>query len=81
MLVLNLKPGKSVMVGNRLRITVLKTGRGRVRLGFDGPRYDTPVYRQEVFDRIQREVELRSLRIVRPGENATAERKDVLKIK
>ncbi|MEQ8667643.1 MAG: carbon storage regulator [Pirellulales bacterium] len=58
MLVLSRKNQQSVVVGGAgsheglMKITVLDAGGGKVRLGFEGDA-DIPVYRFEVWERIQ----------------------------
>jgi carbon storage regulator CsrA len=59
MLVLSRKSCESVVVGDPdghvdqlLKVTVLEIGRGRVRLGFEGPDH-VPVNRWEVVQRIR----------------------------
>ncbi len=51
MLVLTRKAGESVRVGAGIRITVVSTSRGHVRLGIEAPER-IPVYREEVYERI-----------------------------
>ena len=53
MLVLSRKPGRVVMIGDHIRVTVLGVREdGAVSLGIDAPR-EIPVHRDEVYERIQ----------------------------
>lgn len=56
MLVLTLKPGKSLMIGDNgdVTVTVLEVGGGRVRIGVRAPR-ELAVDREEVYRRKQAE--------------------------
>ena len=51
MLILTRKPGESIVLGNSVRITVLESSPGSVRLGFDAPA-EVSIYREEVYDDI-----------------------------
>jgi carbon storage regulator len=52
MLILSRTSGESITIGDDIKITVLSSHRGTVRVGIDAPR-DIPVHREEVHDRIQ----------------------------
>lgn len=54
MLVLTRKVGQSIRIGDDVRITVIKTSGQEVRLGLEGPR-GLPIYREEIYRRIQGE--------------------------
>ena len=54
MLVLSRRKEETIMIGDDIRITVIEIRGGCVRLGITAPQSDR-VYRQEVYDRIQRE--------------------------
>ena len=47
MLVLTRKPGETVCIGSDIELVVLDAGRGRVKLGFAGPR-DVSIRRGEL---------------------------------
>ena len=47
MLVLTRKPGETVCIGSEIELVVLDAGRGRVKLGFAGPR-DVSIRRGEL---------------------------------
>lgn len=49
MLVLTRKVGESLIIGDRIRITVVKVYEGQVRLGVEAPP-DVAVYREELMD-------------------------------
>ena len=51
MLILTRKPGESIVLGNSVRITVLESSPGSVRLGFDAPA-EVSIYREEVYEGI-----------------------------
>jgi carbon storage regulator len=51
MLVLSRKPGESLRVGEDVRITVVSTASGQVRIGIEAPE-DVTIYREEVYERI-----------------------------
>jgi carbon storage regulator len=52
MLVLTRKIGETVCVGSEIEVVVLEAGRGRVKLGFAGPR-DVSIRRGELSDTLQ----------------------------
>lgn len=51
MLVLTRKSGEGIVIGNDIRITVLETRNGMVRIGIDAPQ-TKKIYRQEIYERI-----------------------------
>jgi carbon storage regulator len=51
MLVLGCKPGETVIIGNRIFVTVLSVHGDRVKLGLSGSA-DVPVRRQEIEEAI-----------------------------
>ena len=51
MLVLSRRPGESLRVGEDIRITVVSTASGQVRIGIEAPDHVT-IYREEVYERI-----------------------------
>ena len=54
MLILSRKTDESIMIGDRIEISVIEIRGDQVKLGIKAPR-DVKVYRQEVYDAIQRE--------------------------
>lgn len=50
MLVLSRKPKESILIGGNIRITVVRTGEGRTRLGIEAPK-DIPIVRNELEER------------------------------
>lgn len=54
MLVLSRKVGEVIHIGGGITVEVLDIMGNRIRLGITAPR-DMPVYRKEVYDRIQEE--------------------------
>lgn len=59
MLVLSRHRDESIMIGDDIVITVVDVRGDKVRLGIDAPT-DIPVHRQEVYDAIQRERQVKS---------------------
>lgn len=53
MLVLTRRYGESVVINDRLVVTVVSVDRDKVRLGFDGPMDEFVVHRREVWRDIQ----------------------------
>jgi carbon storage regulator len=51
MLVLSRKLGDRIMIGDRIVVTVVKLGNGRVRLGIEAPR-EVAVFREEIDPRL-----------------------------
>ena len=51
MLILARKPGESIVIGNSIRITVIDSSSGSVRLGFEAPA-DMSIYREEIYREI-----------------------------
>ena len=56
MLILTRRVGETVMIGNDVTVTVLGVKGNQVRVGVNAPR-DVAVHREEIFERIKREVE------------------------
>ena len=54
MLILTRRVGETLMIGDKVAVTVLGVRGNQVRLGIDAPK-DVEVHREEVFDRIQEE--------------------------
>jgi carbon storage regulator len=48
MLVLSRKPGESIVIDDRIVVTVVQIGGGRIRLGIEAPR-EVPILRSEVY--------------------------------
>lgn len=51
MLVLSRKPGESLRVGEDIKITVVSTAPGQVRIGISAPD-DVTIHREEIYERI-----------------------------
>ena len=49
MLVLSRKLNESIVIGDKITVTVLKVDRNCVRLGIEAPA-DVPIFRQELLD-------------------------------
>lgn len=58
MLVLSRQRDESIIIGDHIVITVVDIRGDKVRLGVEAPR-EVPVHRQEVYEAIQRENELK----------------------
>ncbi|MFP4454049.1 MAG: carbon storage regulator CsrA [Desulfobacterales bacterium] len=54
MLVLTRKAGEGLLIGDNIRVAVLESQDGKVRLGIEAPA-EYRIYRQEVYERICRE--------------------------
>lgn len=54
MLVLTRKPGQSIMIGDQIEVTVLSVTGEKVRVGITASK-DVPIYRDEVYERIESE--------------------------
>jgi carbon storage regulator len=54
MLVLTRKPGQSIMIGDQIEVTVLSVTGEKVRVGIAASK-DVPIYRDEVYERIDSE--------------------------
>jgi carbon storage regulator len=52
MLVLTRKVNECVVIGSTIRVRVLGTHKGKVRLGFTGPP-QVPIHREEIYERIK----------------------------
>ena len=59
MLILTRRVGEVVMIGNDVTVTVLGVKGNQVRIGVNAPR-DVAVHREEIFERIKREVDPKS---------------------
>jgi carbon storage regulator len=64
MLVLSRKLNESIMIGDKVTVTVLKVDRNSVRLGIEAPP-DVPIFRQELLDKQTNEPILPSSRQTR----------------
>jgi carbon storage regulator len=51
-LVLSRKKNESIVIGDRVVVTVVEIRGDKVRLGIDAPK-EVPIHRQEVFDAIK----------------------------
>lgn len=51
MLILTRKVGEGIIIGDDIKLTVVETKGGNVRIGIDAPR-DKKIYRQELYDEI-----------------------------
>jgi carbon storage regulator len=54
MLVLTRKVGERIMIGDHIVIQMLEVNRGSIKIGIEAPE-TVPVFRFEVYDRIQQE--------------------------
>ncbi len=53
MLVLSRRPNESIVINDKIVITVIEIRGDKVRLGIEAPR-DVPIHRTEVYEAIQR---------------------------
>jgi carbon storage regulator len=56
MLILTRRVGETLMIGDRVTVTVLGVKGNQVRLGVNAPK-DVAVHREEIYERIKREQE------------------------
>ena len=68
MLILTRRVGETVVIGEDVTVTVLGVKGNQVRLGVNAPR-EVTVHREEIYDRIKREVSSES-----PVDDESAER-------
>ena len=54
MLILTRRVGETLMIGDKIAVTVLAVKGNQVRIGIDAPS-EVAVHREEVFERIKRE--------------------------
>jgi len=52
MLILTRKYGETIIIGDKIKVTILNVKGGGVRVGIEAPK-DVPVHREEVYQRIQ----------------------------
>ncbi len=55
MLILTRKVGESIKIGDDIRVIVLEVKGSQVRLGVEAPK-EKAIYREEVYERVQREM-------------------------
>lgn len=51
MLVLTRKTGESIKIGDHVTVKILSVRAGQVKIGIEAPK-ETPVYREEIYERI-----------------------------
>jgi carbon storage regulator len=52
MLILSRKLNETIVINDNIKVTLVESSNGKVRLGIDAPP-EVPVYRQEIYDAIQ----------------------------
>ena len=72
MLVLSRKKDEKIVIGDSITLMVIEIRGDKVRLGIDAPR-DVTVHRQEVYEAIQRERELKAESSAEAAPQAAAE--------
>lgn len=55
MLILTRRTGETVMIGNDVTMTILGVKGNQVRIGINAPK-NVPVHREEIYERIKREL-------------------------
>lgn len=56
MLILTRRTGETIMIGNDVTLTVLGNKGNQVRIGISAPK-SIPVHREEIYERIKREMQ------------------------
>lgn len=59
MLVLTRKRNEKIVIGDSITITIVDIRGGKIRIGIDAPK-DVTVHRQEIYDAIQQERDLKT---------------------
>ncbi|MFT7659484.1 MAG: carbon storage regulator [Gammaproteobacteria bacterium] len=59
MLILTREKGETINIGDDVTFTILGVDRGQVRIGINAPK-EVPVYRKEIYDRINQRVKAES---------------------
>jgi carbon storage regulator len=59
MLALSRKVGETIVIGDDVTVTVLAINGGQIKFGIAAPK-DVSVHRQEIYEKIQREGDLRA---------------------
>ena len=54
MLVLTRKENESIMIGDKIKVTIVESSGGQIRLGIDAPQ-DVEIYREELYNQIKEE--------------------------
>ena len=66
MLILTRKSGESIRIGNDVVVHILESSSKHMKIGISAPR-DIPVYRDEVYARIQEENRASAIKTADPG--------------
>lgn len=53
MLILTRRAGETVMIGNDITVTILRTKGNQVRVGVTAPK-ELPIHREEIYEQIKR---------------------------
>jgi len=56
MLILRRKPGESIIVGEKIKITVLESNSNQLHIGIEAPK-NVEIYREEIYLKIKEENE------------------------
>ena len=68
MLVLSRRKEEKIMIGDEVEITIVDIRGDKIRLGIVAPQ-NIPVHRREVYDAIQKEKDLKLLRLGKGNKN------------
>ncbi len=60
MLILTRKLGESIIIGEKVQLSVVEINKNNIKIGINAPK-DITIYREEVFEKIKEENELSSI--------------------
>jgi carbon storage regulator len=66
MLILERRPGETIVIGDNIRVKLLPGARGNVRIGIEAPAH-VPVHREEIYERIRKSLQLEPSAPTPPG--------------
>jgi carbon storage regulator len=60
MLILTRKLGESIIIGEKVQLSVVEINKNNIKIGINAPK-DVTIYREEVFEKIKEENEMASI--------------------